>query len=201
MNAVRNNPFGLLATASALTLAGCAVAKIESSPPREQATGVTSVESHDRQLARLLVRLERKTRGVIAGHYVAADAAHRDWMAESLLLPAAVADKVFHEVVPKATGDRAWVKMVVDEPRNLHNVGDETATSLLAELRRGTASAERSTAQAYYYAEPIEAAKACLLCHGSPKGEPDPYFPHYKKNGWEEGQVIGAIVARVATGV
>ena len=44
----------------------------------------------------------------------------------------------------------------------------------------------------------IQAAKTCLACHGEPKGSPDPYFPEYSKNGWQEGQTVGAVVARVA---
>lgn len=52
---------------------------------------------------------------------------------------------------------------------------------ITAELRGGT------TADAFYYAEPIEA-----------KGAPDAYFPQFKKDGWREGEIIGAVVARVS---
>lgn len=152
----------------------------------------------DQDLARLLVKLELRTRAVIAKHYVAADDPHREWLARNLLLPAAVADNVFHEVVPDATEGRAWVKMIVDEPRNPNNVGDAVTLALLSELREGEPRAERSTEDAYYYGEPISAAKTCLACHGGPKGEPDPFFPMYEKNGWQEGQVVGAVIARVA---
>ena len=152
----------------------------------------------DQDLARLLVKLELRTRAVIAKHYVAADDPHREWLARNLLLPAAVADNVFHEVVPDATEGRAWVKMIVDEPRNPNNVGDAVTLALLNELREGEPRAERSTEDAYYYGEPISAAKTCLACHGGPKGEPDPFFPMYEKNGWQEGQVVGAVIARVA---
>lgn len=117
-----------------------------------------------------------------------------------LMLPAAVADHVFHKVVPKATGGRAWVKMVVDEPRNPNNAGDATAVALFHEIRAGKHRAERSTRQACYYAEPIKAAETCLACHGGPRGEPDPFFPQYSKNGWQEGWIVGAVVARVAPG-
>ena len=152
----------------------------------------------DEQLARLLVKLELRTRGVIAGHYVKADTTHREWLSENLLLPAAVADKVYHEVVPEMTDGRAWVKMVVDEPRNLHNKGDETAVVILDEIKAGKTHVTRRTAKAYYYAEPIKAKKTCLLCHGQPKGLPDPFFPQYKKNGWKEGEIVGAVIGRVA---
>ena len=74
----------------------------------------------------------------------------------------------------------------------------EIALELLAELRRGAKTVERQTKEAYYYAEPIRAKAWCLRCHGEPKGEPDPMFPKYAKDGWKEGEVIGAAVARVA---
>jgi hypothetical protein len=112
----------------------------------------------DQEIAELLVKLELRTRAVIAKHYVNADDPHRDWLAKNLLLPAAVADNVFHEVVPGATGGRAWVKMIVDEPRNPHNVGDEVTPAMLSELRDGKPSVERKTGDAYYYGEPIRAA-------------------------------------------
>jgi len=180
--------------------AGCIVVQGDTRAVREPDQTVYSERPHDQELARLLVKLEKRTRAVIAGHYVRADTAHRDWMAENVLLPAAVADKVFYQVVPKVTEGRAWVKMVVDAPRNPHNAGDPTAIALLDEIKTGAPYAQRSTPAACYYAEPIKAAKTCLLCHGAPTGEPDPYFPQYKKNGWKKGEVIGAIVARVEPG-
>lgn len=178
--------------------AGCVVARVEtdSAPCKPQVDRTAGCP--DAELARLLVGLELRTRGVIASHYGGADEVHRAWMAEHLLLPAAVADKVFHETVPVLTGGRAWVKMVVDEPRNPHNAGDDTAKALLAAIQSGAPQAGRRTPEAYYYAEPIVAKKGCLRCHGSPSGAPDPFFPQYNRNGWEEGAVIGAVVARVA---
>lgn len=153
---------------------------------------------YDSQLARLLVKLELRTRGVIAGHYVKADTAHREWLSKNLLLPAAVADKIFYEVVADATNGRAWVKMVVDKPRNPHNEADETAAAMFAEIKAGKIRLSRQTAEACYYAEPIKAKKTCLLCHGQPKGQADPFFPQYQKEGWKEGDVIGAVIGQVA---
>ena len=185
-------------------IGGCVAAKVETT----QARGVRSQESaeascpqvcaRDQELAELLVKLELRTRAVIAKHYGRADEVHRCWLADNLLLPAAVADGVFHEVVPDVTTGRAWVKMVVDEPRNPHNAGDTTALELLEQIREGKPSASWSTPQAFYYAEPIKAGSACLRCHGDPRGEPDPFFPQYAKNGWQVGQIVGAVVARVA---
>ena len=177
---------------------GCIIAVVdtEEGPGAPRATRAASCP--DAELARLLVKLELRTRSVIAGHYVAADEDHKTWLSETVLLPAAVADKVFHETVPAQTDDRAWVKMVVDEPRNPHNAGDATAIAMFAQIKEGASKVSRRTGGAHYYAEPIVAAKGCLRCHGSPRGAPDPFFPQYQKNGWEEGEVIGAVVARVA---
>ncbi len=159
----------------------------------------------DEELAYLLVKLERRARGVIGGHYARSqssfpgvDALYKRSLAKNLILPAAVADRIFAEVVPQATSGRAWVKMVVDEPRNPNNRSDDVAEELLVEIKGGAKFAERDTGRAYYYAEPIKTKALCLRCHGEPAGEPDPDFPQYKKNGWKADQVVGAIVARVA---
>ena len=158
----------------------------------------------DEELATLLVKLELKTRGVIAGHYgrgqssfPGVDVLYKRWLTKNMILPAAVADEIFAEVVPQATSGRAWVKMVVDEPRNPNNRPDDVAGELLVEIKGGVPFAERNTGEAYYYAEPIKTKAACLRCHGDPAGEPDPSFPQYKKNGWKADQVVGAVVARV----
>lgn len=162
-------------------------------------------KSGDEELAYLLVKLEKRTRQVIAGHYgreqsggAEATAAYKDYLIKNRILPAAVADPIFSEVVPGATGGRAWVKMVVTEPRNPNNQGDSTALDMLAVLRKGVDAVWRTTPDAAYYGEPIEAKAGCLPCHGTPAGEPDPHFPQYTKNGWEAGEVVGAVIARVA---
>ncbi|MCP4248470.1 MAG: DUF3365 domain-containing protein [bacterium] len=187
----------VLLTLAAMLSSSCVVANVETQSASPGQGAGPDVSSADVELARLLVKLELRTRGVIAGHYGGADLAHKAWLAENLLLPAAVADQVFHEVVPAATGGRAWVKMVVDEPRNPHNRADATATAMLAEIKKGRPETSRRTDEAYYYAEPIAAKKGCLLCHGQPKDGPDPFFPQYHKNGWQEGEIVGAVVARV----
>lgn len=160
--------------------------------------GTVQTPKHDEELAQLLVKLELRTRAVIAGHYVNADADHRTWLAEQLLLPAGVADAVFHEIVPAATSERAWVKMVVPEPRNPNNQGDADAIAVMEEIIGGATSAEKVTGQAYYYGEPIKTKASCLLCHGEPRGDPDPFYPQYLKNGWAEDETVGAVVSRVA---
>ncbi|MHC4695594.1 MAG: Tll0287-like domain-containing protein [Planctomycetota bacterium] len=189
--------FGVSAALVALLVGGI-TGKVRSEETSGQRHAIRTAV-HDQELARLLVKLELRTRGVIAGHYVGADKAHRAWMARSKLLPAAVADAVFYDVVHAETQGRAWVKMVVEEPRNPNNEGDATALTLFREIRDGKPRAEYSTGQAYYYAEPIKTAKTCLACHGQPAGDPDPFFPRYRKNGWRDGETVGAVVARVAT--
>lgn len=172
-------------------------------PPSEAPAAVK--KSHDEQLAYLLTKLMLQTRAEIGGHFTrkqsfvpGVDKLYQRLLVKNLILPAAVADGIFAETVPSATGGRAWVKMVVDQPRNPNNRGDDVALDLLAELRKGTRSAERNTSEACYYAEPIKAKAVCLFCHGEPKGAPDPYFPQFAKDGWHEGDTIGAVVARVA---
>ena len=159
----------------------------------------------DEQLAYLLVKLELQARREMAGHFTrkqsplpGVDKLYQRLLVKNLILPAAVAGNIFSEVVPQATSGRAWVKMVVDQPRNPKNRGDEEALNLLAELRKGAATAERNTGDAFYYAEPIKAKAGCMYCHGEPKGADDPYFPQYTKEGWRAGEIIGAVIARVA---
>ncbi len=161
-------------------------------------------DSPDIELAQLLVKLEIRTRAVIAGHFSASGsgktsdpAKFQQMLIQNKLLPAAVADEVFSETVPSATGQRAWVKMVVDVPRNPNNRGDEKALKLLSKLKAGAPSALSVENDCVYYGEPIAAKKWCLACHGDAKGTPDPYFPQFKKNGWKEGDVIGGVISRV----
>lgn len=191
--------------ASAILLFGIVTSPSQIAAPSGTDHPSYVVKHGDQQLAYLLVKLVLKTRAVIAGHYTqdqssvpGVNAIYSRWMARNLTLPAAVADQVFSEVVPGATGDRAWVKMVVDNPRNPHNRGDATALELLRTIRQGAPTAEQSTADAYYYAEPIKAKAWCMRCHGQAPGDPDPLFPQFKKDGWHEGDIIGAVVARVA---
>lgn len=167
---------------------------------------VPNVDRHgDQELAYLLVKLELKTRSIIGKHNARSQSLlpgvnliYKRWLAKNAILPAAVADRVFSEVVPQATGGRAWVKMVVEKPRNPNNRADSHALELFHKIQNGVPNAELSTSEAYYYAEPIKATKACLPCHGTPEGGPDPVFPKYQKNGWKDGEIIGAVVARVA---
>lgn len=172
-------------------------------PPADETVYVD--KTGDAELAYLLVRLEKRTRQVIGSHHgrsqspvPGVDVIYKRLLTRNAVLPAAVAGSVFSEVVPSATGGRAWVRMVVTEPRNPANQGDATALELVAELRKGAPSVERSAGGAVYYGEPIVAKESCLICHGDEKGEPDPFFPQYVKNGWKVGEVIGGVVARVA---
>lgn len=188
-----------------ILLSGIVLSRPEFAPPPASGQVSYAAKHGDQQLAYLLVKLVLKTRTVIAGHFTreqssvpGVDALYARWMAKNRVLPAAVADQVFSEVVPGATGGRAWVKMVVENPRNPHNRGDAVALDLLREVKQGAANAEHSTADAYYYAEPIAAKAWCLRCHGQPAGDPDPMFPQFTKDGWHEGDIIGAVVARVA---
>ncbi len=162
-----------------LMLAGIVLSHPETDT--KPSAGVPTYEDKrgDQELAYLLVKLELKTRAVIGGHYTRAqspipgvDFIYKRWIAKNTILPAAVADRVFSEVVPGATGDRAWVKMVVQNPRNPNNRGDSIAMELLGTIQGGDTTAERSTPEAYYYAEAIKATRTCFPSHGEPKGAP-----------------------------
>ena len=95
------------------------------------------------------------------------------------------------------TGGKAWVKMVVPNPRNPKNRGDKASLEVLKELQKGKFTVNYETKDAYYYGEPIIANKGCLECHGTPKSDPDPHFPEYKKDGWKPGEIIGGVISRV----
>jgi methyl-accepting chemotaxis protein len=125
------------------------------------------------------------------------DTVYKRTLARNRVLPAAVADPIFSKVVPHATGGRAWVKMVVPNPRNPNNRGDAAALALLEEIRKNGSRAERHVGGAYYYGEAIKAKQGCMACHGEPKGESDPASPEYSKDGWKVGDIIGAVIARV----
>jgi hypothetical protein len=209
----RGKRIALISTATA-ALAFFGVVLLNGAPGQGNLSTVASARAAleeggsqgDLELAKLLVELELKTRGVIAGHYGREQkkseeetGRYKDFLISNLILPAAVADAIFAETVPAVTGGRAWVKMVVDDPRNPNNRADDTAMELMAEIKGGAASAERLVDGAWYYGKPIKTKKACLVCHGEKKGEPDPYFPQYKMNGWGDSEVIGAVVSRVTS--
>lgn len=180
--------------ACAVIIGGCS----QQTPLSEAVVHADTRGASDAETARLLVDLELRTRAVIAAYYTEADEEHRAWMAQRLCLPAAVADRVFHETVPQSTGGRAWVKMVVESPRNPNNRGDENSLNLMRKIVREKRDAgELATDNAVYFGRPIVAKQTCLTCHGEPAGAPDPFFPQFTKNGWHEGDVIGAVVARV----
>lgn len=195
----------VLAIAFVGLLGSIARAGPETAPEWDPGQRTYQSKQGDEELAVLLTRLVLETRAVVAAHYTrpqsrvpGIDLLYRRLLAKNTILPAAIADRVFSEVVPGVTGGRAWVKMVVDEPRNENNRGDAVALELLEEIKAGSPSAERSTPDAFYYAEPIKTAESCLPCHGQPVGEPDPLFPEYEKNGWGPDEIVGAVVARVA---
>ena len=160
--------------------------------------GTVYAEITAKDLAKLLVRLELQTRAVIAGKFSKAEGDNKNFMIQHKILPAAVANAIFFGVVPQNTNNKAWVKMVVDKPRNPNNKGDTVAIEMIGKLKKGKLEyVEEDLDDAYYYAEPIVATKACLECHGNPKGAQDPHFPEYKLEGWKVDQVIGGVVSKV----
>jgi len=164
-------------------------------------SGAVNADVTEKDLATLLVKLELQTRAVIAGKFSKAKGEYKEFMIQHKILPAAIADPIFSGIVPKATNNRAWVKMVVEKPRNPNNQGDKVALEMIRDLKQDKSKyVERDLADAYYYAEPIVATKACLECHGHPKGAPDPHFPQYQLEGWKVDDIIGGVVSRVTKG-
>lgn len=161
-------------------------------------SGSVNAGVSEKDLARLLVKLELQTRAVIASKFSKSEGVNKEFMIQHTILPAAVADPIFSRVVPKNTNNRAWVKMVVDKPRNPNNKGDQVAIEMINALKKEKSKqVERDLSDAYYYAEPIIATRACLECHGNPQGAQDPHFPEYKMEGWKVDEVIGGVVSRV----
>lgn len=161
-------------------------------------SGPVNASVSEKDLAKLLVKLELQTRAVIASKFAKSEGDNKEFMIQHTILPAAVADPIFSRVVPKNTNNRAWVRMVVDKPRNPNNKGDKVALELIETLKKEKSKhVERDLSDAYYYAEPIIATRACLECHGNPKGAQDPHFPEYIMEGWKVDEVIGGVVSRV----
>lgn len=56
---------------------------------------------------------------------------------------------------------------------------------------------EKDKSLTYRVARPIVMKAACLVCHEGPVGEPDPYFPRHKMEGYKLGEVAGIVSAAV----
>lgn len=152
------------------------------------------------EIAEVLSQLIVNTRGAVADNYTKPDklwwlpaGLYRYILAKNEVLPAAIAGKAFHPL----NGGPISLKMIVDEPRNEANRADAVEAELFARVKASGEPAAAATKEAAYHARPIKAAAWCLRCHGEPRGEADPVFPKYKKDGWREGAVVGAATARV----
>ena len=122
------------------------------------------------------------------------DILYRHILAVNAVLPAAVAGAAFHPLNEEGV---VVLKMLVREPRNEKNKPDSVEAQLFGDVLRTGQPAANSTAQYAYHARPIKAAAWCMRCHGEPRGGPDPFFPQFKKEGWKEGEIVGAATARV----
>lgn len=123
------------------------------------------------------------------------DALYRYILARNGVLPAAIAGEAFHTL--NKSQEVVTLKMVVAAPRNEANKPDPIEQQILEQVVRSGAPVAISTPDAAYHGRPIKVAEWCLRCHGEPKGEPDPIFPKYKREGWKLKEVIGAATARV----
>jgi methyl-accepting chemotaxis protein len=88
-------------------------------------------------------------------------------------------------------------------PRNAKNQPDEFDRRALEAFQRDrglTEYSERAAENGEEYmrfAQPVRLTRDCLLCHGDPKGEKDPFG--YAKEGMKEGDLRGAFVVRAST--
>jgi len=120
---------------------------------------------------------------------------------KSEILPAVVSRHTYERV----NTDDAWVKQAVVGARQDVNEASEYEAGMIEmfsaadwDTTQGFGEVAEIDGQRYYrYLKPIVVADGCIACHGSPAGDPDPFFPEYAKDGWETGDVAGAVSAAV----
>ena len=95
--------------------------------------------------------------------------------------------------VAQKNADRANYRFRVpkESPRNPDNEPTELESRVLAELKETDAEEKviYEENQVRYF-RPIKLTEECMLCHGSPAGEPDPIGG--TKEGWKVGEIHGA---------
>lgn len=82
-------------------------------------------------------------------------------------------------------------------PRNLPDTFEKAALERFEAEKRETGHYDEVTEEGKEYVRymvPVFLAKSCLTCHGDPVGEPD--LAGYKKEGYKEGDLRGAISIR-----
>lgn len=88
-------------------------------------------------------------------------------------------------------------------PRNLRSAPDEYETAALeafqdnAEVTEYYGFADEGDESVFRYVSVMEVSENCVECHGKPAGELDP--TGYKKEGWDVGDVAGAVSVIVPT--
>jgi hypothetical protein len=161
----------------------------------------TAIAADPQQIAEELSQLILNVRGAIATNFtqpnksLLPDVVYQHALAQNGVLPAAVAGKAIHPL--NVPGAAFTLKMVVKEPRNKNNVPDAIEAALLEKVVGTQQPAALLTTEAAYHARPIKSADWCLRCHGDPRGDPDPIFPQFKKEGWKSGVIVGIAVAKV----
>ncbi|MFQ5899116.1 MAG: DUF3365 domain-containing protein [Candidatus Methylomirabilia bacterium] len=156
------------------------------------------------EVAAVLSQVIINIRAAVAKHFTKTDEVNNLWwlpnklyrrvLSANAVLPAGLAGLGIHPT----NGDVVDLRMVVEEPRNEKNEpADPVEERLLAEVLRTGEPVATSTPDYAYHARPIKSGEWCMRCHGEPKGDPDPFFPEFKKNGWKPDEVIGAAIARV----
>lgn len=95
------------------------------------------------------------------------------------------------------------IRFTNTEPRNIHNKPDTYESEALAEFVAGKEQneyfgfADHEGESVFRYVSAMEVTEDCIECHGKPVGEIDP--TGYAKEGWETGELAGAVSVIVPT--
>ena len=87
-------------------------------------------------------------------------------------------------------------------PRNLRSAPDDYETAALEQFERSGNGeyygfSEQDGASVFRYVSAMKVSESCIECHGKPAGELDP--TGYEKEGWDVGDVAGAVSVIVPT--
>ncbi len=129
---------------------------------------------------------EKLSRGVIKDFDTLAEEGDRDNLLEAV--PIITAINVVQENAEQANYE---FRVPKESPRNPENEPTPFESEILAELKE-TGADEKIVYEEdqIRYFRPIKLTEECMLCHGSPEGEPDPIGG--TKEGWKVGEVHGA---------
>ncbi|MBI5893180.1 MAG: DUF3365 domain-containing protein [Deltaproteobacteria bacterium] len=147
----------------------------------------------DTELHKLLLAFVESSKEVLAE---AQEIINKEGMAFKGFIPAVYGKKVGDKFTQK-TGLR--LKQTSDKYRNAANKPDEFEAKAIAKFMESGYTKGKGYGEfvdmggkkVYRYVQPLYIGKACLKCHGDPKGEKD--IAGREKEGYKEGDVRGGI--------